>query len=101
MKIIHAQHDRQFVLSLIKDNLRNMRLVSGLDNLGLEADHYYLQLSETILMLMGISEKDEETFNEYLRLCEKVKELNIILNPERLDQLAIEIYNMLGGIRSN
>lgn len=45
--------DKHIIISLIKDDLTNYRLVSGLEALGLDSDCYSLCLGETIFKLMG------------------------------------------------
>lgn len=89
--------DRKIIISLIRDDLTNYRLVSGLDSLGLESDYYYLYLSETIFALMGFEEnkKTEKILEVYMELTEKVNRINMAEFNTQVDILAEEIYDKL------
>ena len=84
----------KLIISLIKDDLINIRLVDGLEALGLDSGKYYLHLSETIFNLMDI-QNQETLFEEHTEFCKKVKDINIFEYPDALDELALEIYNKL------
>jgi len=60
--------DESIILSLIKDDLRNTRLVQGLNNLGLQAGDYVLDIGASILQLMGFKpeQRTEGLYAEYL-----------------------------------
>lgn len=53
------------IISLIKDDLTHIRLVYGLETLGLNAGNYYLHLNETIFKLVGIKANKEDFFEKY------------------------------------
>jgi hypothetical protein len=44
---------QELILALIRDNLINMKLISGLNALGLIADDYYLNLGDTVFKFNG------------------------------------------------
>lgn len=85
------------IISLIKDDLLNTRLVNGLNAMGLEAANYYLHLDESIFTLMGISSAThgEEILERYLSLCEQVNTIDVENNKEGLQTLAENIYETL------
>lgn len=60
---------KELIISLIKDDLRNMRLTYGLSELGLIAEKYSLQLNRTILLLMGFDKEqlDDDIYDKYNR----------------------------------
>lgn len=59
------KNKEKLILSLIKDDLINVKLVNGLNEAGLNADNYYLHLSDTIFKLMGFGDDEEaETIYE-------------------------------------
>jgi hypothetical protein len=97
-KIIMASENKDLILGLIRDNLINYQLVSGLNALGLNADHYNLYLDDTIFSLMGF---EEDKYSEmvyqkiYMGLAEKVKTIDFSISREKLDALAFEIYSEL------
>jgi len=95
----------QLILSLIKDDLINHKLVSGLNQLGLCASDYHLHLSETIFMLMGIDTyaEDETLQNRYRELTSAAQHIDLTKIPGRtvmLDTLAHSIYHELLRQRS-
>jgi hypothetical protein len=89
-----SKKEKKLVISLIKDDLVNRKLLIGLDDLGLRPTDYYLNLSDTIFSLMGFSDdqSSERIFKHYLNLTEKAKFLNISESQTQLDILAQEIY---------
>lgn len=89
------------IINLIKDNLRNTRLVHGLDLLGLNTENYHLHLSLTIFNLIGIIDNRDELFEEYRELCELITQMDISKYPELLDSHAKGIYKRLIKIRDN
>ncbi|WP_341902862.1 hypothetical protein [Fluviicola taffensis] len=94
--------EKEVILSLIKDDLVNHKLLLGLDALGLRAADYYLNISDTIFSLMGFPEnKDSDRIYEhYLELTQKARFLNISESQNQLNQLAQEIYLELTVHRS-
>ena len=92
-----TKKNKKLILSLIKDDLTNTKLVSGLNNIGLEASNYYLHLSQTFFTLMGFGnlQQDEELYEEYFNFSEKAVTTTRIENPEQLNSLALEVYNKL------
>jgi hypothetical protein len=47
-----SKKEKKLVISLIKDDLVNRKLLIGLDDLGLRPTDYYLNLSDTIFSLI-------------------------------------------------
>ena len=97
-----TQKEQEVILSLIKDDLVNHKLLLGLDALGLRAADYYLNLGDTIFSLMGFPEsKDSDRVYElYLELTKKARFLNLSESQNQLEQLAQEIYLELAVHRS-
>jgi hypothetical protein len=53
--------NQELIISLIQQDLKHSQLVSGLDNLGLEAsDRHCLELLDIIAELMGVPEGNAE-----------------------------------------
>ncbi len=95
--------NQKLIVSLIKSDLINYKLVSGLNDLGLQAHDYLLYLSEFIFDLMEFpeSEQSEQTFEQYLQRLQEVKDISIKNNHEPLDTLALDIYNDLNRHKKN
>lgn len=88
----------QLILSLIKDDLINNKLINGLNTLGLSAGDYHLHLSETILNLIGLDTENDAILNLYFNLTQQSETLDLtdITNREKqLTRLATEIYSEL------
>lgn len=87
---------KTLIISLIKDDLLHNKLISGLNNIGLDTPDYCydLQLSETIFMLLGFKkdEKNDEAFEFYLSQLKHADTINIKKLHEILDALAQGIY---------
>jgi hypothetical protein len=90
--------EEQLIIKLIRDNLINFKLVSGLNILGLNAHDYHLYLGDTIFELMGFKEsKDSDLIyeNVFIANCEKVRHISFAMSTEELDLLSEEIYKEL------
>lgn len=92
-----AKKLKKLILSLIKDDLINCKLVNGLNNAGLNADDYYLHLNTTIFGLMGYKEDhySDEVFEQYRDLSATAKYIDIHESHATLDPLALDLYNLL------
>jgi hypothetical protein len=89
---------KELVIRLIKDNLINLKLVYGLNHLGLIADDYHLNLGDTIFKLMGFeaSEQSDLIFETvFMGNSEKITQIAISGSKDELDLLSMEIYNEL------
>ncbi len=92
---IRPINEKELIIGLIKDDLINVRLVHGLEKLGLDSGNYYLHLSETIFKLIGITVDDEDFFEQYMDECKTVVNINIFEYPELLNSLALSLYDKL------
>jgi hypothetical protein len=87
----------ELILSLIKDDLINSKLVNSLNKLGLHADAYFLHLSESIFKMLGFTEGEasEQVFERYMQLAEEALEIDITYSNKAMDALALKIYTEL------
>ena len=85
---------KELLVSLIKEDLINVRLVAGLDTVGLDSSNYLLHLSQTIFRLMGFTEekRENELYDKYIHWSKKVLKIDISEEHEKLDAMALEIY---------
>ena len=90
---------KPILLSLLRDDLINTKLVLTLNEAGLNADLYMLNLSSTIFMLMGFGQgfDTEDIYDGYRELARLVLYADIAEVPETLDKMAEEIYRYLEG----
>ena len=89
---------KELVISLIKDNLINLKLITGLNHLGLIAHDYYLGLGDTIFKLMGFqpSQQSDLIFERiFISISEKVQQIDISSSSDELMLLSMEIYKEL------
>jgi hypothetical protein len=81
------------IKSLIKDELLNSKLIIGLSNIGVCAEHFTLNLSNTILKIVEVKLNDEE-FDRYDKMFEEVLNIDIEDN-KALNELSEKIYKYL------
>ena len=91
--------NEDLVVSLIKDDIINSKLVNGLLAIGLDASHYQLHLGNTIFQLLGFKDDhySDTIYKFYRDLIKKIKPINFSTSPEAVDELALAIYNKLLG----
>jgi len=95
---IRSLSKKRLILSLIKDHLVSHRLIQGLEKLGLNALKFDLYISQTIFTLMGFngSVEDEQLFEEFLELSDKVLTIEFSEDdPEPLNNLTKRLYKKL------
>ena len=92
-----AATNKKLLISLIKNDLKNTRLVTGLAELGLDSGKYYLSLSEAIFILMGLEkeEQEEQLRETYSDLLGSACAIDIFRDTEKYDALADQIYMKL------
>ncbi|MBI1838676.1 MAG: hypothetical protein HYR91_15535 [Flavobacteriia bacterium] len=93
----------ELIISLIKDDLRNNKLINGLNKIGLKADDYYLHLSDTIFNLMGFEDNSQTDalIEYYYEYSNKVEECDFSLNSTQLDEMAEEVFERLSSIKTD
>ncbi len=98
-----TENNKQLILSLIKDDLINTKLVNGLNEMGLNADNYFLHLKDTVFELMGFKddEESERIFKRYIKLSNKVLLIDISRSHKSINDLALKIYFELSTRKSN
>ncbi len=81
----------KLIISLLKDDLINSKLVNGLSDIGINADEYLLHLSDTIFNPMAITDKrsNEFIFKSYLDIVKRAKYIDIANGH---DNLVKELY---------
>ena len=88
----------ELIISLIQNNLINLKLIYGLEQLGLVPDDYYLDLGSTVFKLMGIqsSEQSDMLFeNVFIANCKKIGEIDVRDRKGLVRQLSESIYKDL------
>jgi len=95
--LMKNKKQKRLILSLIKDDLINSKLVNSLYDAGLDPNNYTLNLSDTIFKLVGIKHTptNEFIYKNYLELIKKVKHINISQEQNGIDSLVEEMYSYL------
>lgn len=97
--LISAPYDnQQLVLSLIKEDLINTKLISNLNDIGIDAENYNLNLRIIIMRMMGLQHVNDETHEKYSEFTHQSKDIKFTESAKLLDPLAYEIYNFLGSL---
>jgi len=85
---------KELIISLIQDDLKNIRLVAGLEALGLDSANYYLNLSQTFFTLLDFEDnkQNEKIYKAYSEYSKKVLDIDINEHPKRLNKMAVDVY---------
>jgi len=90
--------NHQLVLSLIKDDLVNSKLINSLIGMGIDATNYSLNLRNVILKLMGFKTVNDQTHEKYFDFTLRSQDIDFVANPGLLNPLVQEIFNFLDGL---
>ena len=100
--MIKKNTSKEIILSLIKDDLTNLRLVHGLNIMGLKADNYHLYLSDTIVKILGFNFEGQAMDNlmdNYFEQSKEVYQIDIHQNQKELNDLSLKLYKYLLTVR--
>lgn len=94
---MNAEEKEKLIISLIKDDLINSKLVNALSCAGLKADDYCLHLNQIIFELLGYEEDSysDNVFELYNNKASTVKYINISENSNALNLLTLDLYMLL------
>ena len=87
--------NKQEIIALIAVDMRNRKLVMGLEQAGLHAENFYADLTEIILLKMGFDEVSDDTFNWYQETMEELIDLNVSVFMSHKNELALKMYEQL------
>jgi len=83
------------ILSLIKADLVNTKLIVGLQQAGLGVENFYTDLAGSIFDLIGFLERDDDLFDHYYNLLGEFEEMDVYEFQERLNAITRKIYRRL------
>lgn len=99
--------NKQLILSLIKSDVINNKLLSGLEAIGFNAiGNYMLELDDRIFELVGFDITDsnlrDQVFEKYIAIVDKAAELEIVKlrEKETLESVVENIYQELVKYKS-
>ena len=87
---------KDLVIHLIREELRNKRLMHSLEDLGFDCSFFTLNISHIILELAGFRERPDELYEWYFELVEKaLAEITFWNLDEMLNKRPAEIWKAL------
>jgi hypothetical protein len=98
MKTTHTLHlpfsQKDLILKLLKEDMVNNILVSGLEKTGLTAYPFFSDLGTLVMQLIGFAEEDcdDALYQLYEKGIGKAAGINIYTFPERAEELTEEVY---------
>lgn len=91
--------EHKLIIQLIKEELRNKKLMNGLSDLGFDTTSYSSQLSDLILNLMNFDESDDELYMHYLDLMnEQIARIEVFDFQNSLNKASIRVFHTLIAI---
>ena len=93
MDTIIINESKSLIIRLIKKDLKNYRLVKGLNDLGLTSSEYLLDIAYVVFRLMGFEEEqiDDDLQQFYIKLTDNLK-IDELGNPDLVDQFSANIF---------
>lgn len=86
-------NNKDLVIHLIREELRNKCLMYSLRDLGFDCSSYTFSISQQILDLVGFHEKPDELYQWYFKLIDKALEETTFWNlDEMMDKWSLNIY---------
>lgn len=84
------------IMALIEGDVMNSKLVFTLNNIGVKADDYLIDIPHVIFKLMGIKEENrtEELYRKYYDLMQQVEHIDLRVPGEK-SRFSRKIYNYL------
>jgi len=88
---------KELILTLIKADMRNVKLIQGLEHAGALVEHFYSDLSVVILKLIGFedAERTDELYALYDTKMHALVDVSVEVFREKLPYLAVDFYNEL------
>ena len=93
MDTIIINESKSLIIRLIKEDLKNYRLVKGLNDLGLTSSEYLMDIAYVVFRLMGFEEEqiDDDLQQFYIKLTDNLK-IDELGNPDLVDQFSANIF---------
>jgi hypothetical protein len=82
------------ILSIIKADMRNYKLILGLDNAGVLAEDFFTDLGRSVMVLMDFEEEDRDDglYELYDKFMDRLVEINVHQFHDAIKTLSIELY---------
>ena len=88
---------KELILTLIKADMRNVKLIQGLENAGALVEYFHTDLCFIILKLIGFedAERTDELYAFYDTKMHALVDVSVDVFREKLPYLAVDFYNEL------
>jgi len=92
---------KELILSLIKADMRNIKLIKGLDKAGALVEYFHSDLGTIILKLIGFEEveRDDTLYDFYDKTLNRIIDIDVSEFMEQLNFLTVDFYNELLCVR--
>lgn len=92
LRLVKLPPRSEIILFMIREELKNRKLTSGLDNIGFDSSHCSLDMGILILAFMGFDSRPDELFRWYYDTLDIYAEQADPHKNDRLNQLAFDFY---------
>ena len=88
---------KELILTLIKTDMRNVKLIKGLENAGALVEHFYSNLNMIVLALIGFkkAQRTDALYALYDKKMDTLIDIDVADFTDRLNQLAHDFYKEL------
>lgn len=90
---------KKIIISLIRDDLKHLKLIGGLNLLGFKNENAELNISSSVFDLMGLNLNDKRLDHITDEYCDRTYVVNDYAGNdlESFQRLAVDIYNWLSS----
>lgn len=92
LRLVKLPPRSEIILYMIREELKNRRLTTGLDNLGFDSSHCSLDMGILVLALMGFESRPDRLYQWYYDTLDIYADQVDPHKNERLNQLAFDFY---------
>jgi hypothetical protein len=94
MEKLNTPLNTDLILTLIKADMRNYKLILGLDNAGVLAEDFFTDLGRTIMLLMDFEEedRDDSLYELYDKFMDRLVDINVHQFHDAIKPLSIQLY---------
>jgi len=88
---------KELILTIIKADMRHVKLIQGLENAGASVDHFYSDLNVIVLKLLGFEQsvRKDEWYALYDKKMAALVNLTVHDFIDGINYLALDFYNEL------
>lgn len=88
--------NERLILTLLREDLRSNKLLLGLEQLGVDAERYTLDVSDLVFELMGCSESEANALMDvYREAMDQAVTIQDVEEGDTLEKMAQEAYEKL------